>query len=818
MVKEIVTPRIKEIDAKHVPKYVTGEEGEKHVMPIYISILRTRCYTESYKETEGEPAGIRRAKAFAHYLDTMPIYIPPHVFIAGSHVEDQQALLVDIQSFDKARIEEYVNLGFIKDNEIDEWHEYIEYWNKRNLSSMLTCLLTEEEKRLTASGAGEPGSRYIECRPVLGTSRTMPDNDLYLEVGLNKIVETLYQKLASLYKVREQSTGAEVVEVVLKINDVKAMLISAEAFLRWTNRYSELAKRMAKEEKDPQRKEELMAISEICSWVPGNPPRSFWEAVQSHWFTYLGYHVIEHACHGASFRLDQIFWPWYEKDVLVNQTLPREKALEMMQNLLLAVDEIAYPDVSSLRKNSIGSSNFLATYTIGGVKPEDGSDACNELTILILDAIDGLRSAHPDFKFRWHNKVNPKVWKRVVEVVRSGLGNPSIKNDEVIIPGLMHHYGFTLEEARSWANVGCVSPGVTIHWGTVRREAISYNMAKSLELALNNGVDPIPVPAWKRDEHQVGPKTGDPMEFTSYEEVFEALRKQVGWALQKAQRIKNLGEYCNTNLKRPFASCFFHRSLDACRDIMDVQTKGMPWVNIMGRVDVVDALISLKKIVFVDKKYTMEEVMKALRADWVGYEEMRMAFINAPKFGNDDDFADEVAKQVFTMTADEANKVKDLNGASPMLAGQMVTYTFSYAPLIGALPNGRKLGDWLADGGINPYSGYDRSGPMTAILSAAKIDATKQKADIFNQKLAPLCVEGDIGLTKLQSYLEAALRLGLDMIQLNVVDVATLRDAQLHPEQYHDLIVRVAGYCAHFTHLNKFVQEGIIARTEHVIA
>ena len=284
-------------------------------------------------------------------------------------------------------------------------------------------MLTEEEQRISAAN-----QRYMEVRPTHHTSRTVPDNDLYLEVGLNQTLQVVRQKLERLYREKEECTdGPTGIEICLKINDLKAMLITGEAFLRWVDRYSELARNMAERETNPEREQELLQISEICSWVPANKPRTFWEAVQSHWITMMGYHMIEHACHGTSYRLDQIFWSFYEKDVLIDKTLSRERALEIIENYLLCVDELGQPLGVEFRRLNQGV-NFLATYTIGGVKPEDGSDACNELTILILDAMDDLRLSHPDFKFRWHPKVNPKVWRRVVEVLRSGLGQPSIKS------------------------------------------------------------------------------------------------------------------------------------------------------------------------------------------------------------------------------------------------------------------------------------------------------------------------------------------------------------------------------------------------------
>ena len=794
--------KIKRIEDYHVPKYFSGDH---FVKPVYLSILRTRIYTQLWKETEGEPPGIRRAKAFARFLEEIPIFIRSEDLLVGFFSESPHAFEFCVEAADLKILDQYIEAGYIREEDVDEWREYREYWKKRNLDTAMRNFLTNEENELSA-----PNQRYMECRPTHHTSRTVPDNDLYLEHGLNETLDLVRQKLDRLYKEKEECTdGPTGIEICLKINDLKAMLMAGEAFLRWTDRYAKLAKKMAKEEKDPVRKQELQQIAKVCSWVPGNKPRNFWEAVQSHWFTMMGYHLMEHACHGTSYRLDQIFGPFYEKDVLIDKTMSRERALEIMENYLLLVDELGQPLGVEFRRLNQGV-NFLATYTIGGVNT-DGSDASNECTILILDAMDDLRLSHPDFKFRWHPDVNPKVWQRVLEVVRSGLGQPSIKNDQVIIPGLMNHYGFSLEEARSWASIGCISPGVTLYWGTAKRDAITICPAKYLDLTLENGYDKV----FKR---QVSPQTGDVAQFTSFDEVFEAYRKQIAWAIRKAMHIKNIGEYWNkAMLKRPFASLFFHRALDAERDIMDSPNKGIPWVNVPGTVDAVDSLITLKKLIFEDKKYMIEEVLKALRADWEGYEEMRQDFINATKYGNNDDFADEVATQTYAMIAEEFSKVTDLDRASPMPSGLVVTWMFLLAPYVGALPNGRKVGDPLADGGCSPHALYDREGPMAAMLSAGKIDFTKWKAAIFNQKLTPSSVSGDAGLKKFQNYVEADLSLGLDMIQFNVIDRETLVAAQQNPEQHKSLVVRVSGFNAHFCDLAKFVQDAIIERTQHII-
>jgi len=805
----MLSERIKAFQEKHFPKHF---KSDGYVKGIYLTIERTRYFTESWKETEGESLSIRKAKAVANYFRKCSIFIRPEELIVGYFAESPSALMVTLDTFSPRGVERYIEEGYVKKEEEAEWREYLDYWKDRNLENAVLKQLTDEEKTLA-----QANNTYIEVLPGEYTSRTQPDHDLYLDFGVGGILAQLREKLAILETERNNSVGGpELIETQKKIVDVNAMIIAAEALIDWANRYSSLAAQLAKEEKDPKRKKELEQISKNCAWVPENAPRTFWEAMQSHWLMFIAYHCVEHLCHGTSLRLDQVFWPWYEKDVLLDKTLSREDALGLMEEFLLHVDEMGRP-LPLHRRQTLQGANYLGTYTIGGVKHEDGTDACNEVTMLILDAMDELRLNHPDFKFRWHPDVDQRIYERVLELVRSGLGQPSVKNDPVVIDGLMEHYGFTLEEARSWAVIGCISPGPTINWGTVRRDAWGTAPIKFLELALNNGIE-VTAPK-ELVGKQVSITTGDPRSFTSYEDFFEAFRKQYAHCMKVSARVKTISEHFNNELcKRPLASCLFKRSLESCRDIMDTPEKSMPWANDPSIVDSVDSLIAVKKLVYDEKKYTMDELLKALKANWDGYEVMRQEFLNAPKFGNNDDYADAVAVHTYDMVADEMSKVKDYTGMSPMPSGLVITRMWLLAERTGAMPNGRRFNEPLADGGINPFSGFDKNGPMAAIVSASKIDARKQKANIFNQKFSPSSIEGKAGLKKFKDYVTASMNMGLDMLQFNVVDAATLRDAQNHPEKHSNLVVRVSGYNANFVEMDKYVQEAVIKRTEHSLA
>ncbi|MFH1446519.1 MAG: pyruvate formate lyase family protein, partial [Chloroflexota bacterium] len=614
------TARVLELEKAHVPKHFSGDEG--YAKPVFISIERTRHYTESWKETEGQPMAIRRAKALANHMDKMEISILPNELIVGNYVADPHGMQFAAETSESGWAKGIIE-DLCKKEEKKEWMELLDYWDQHNLAAIVKPMVSEKDWEI-----GHAFQRYVECLPTQMTSRTMPDHNLYLQLGVNKILEMIREKREKRRQEMDVcSDGRQAFGLAEKINDLTAMIIAAEAFLRWTKRYAKLAKEMAAAETDPKRKQELQEIADICAWVPDNPARTFQEAVQSHWFAFLGYQILEQLSHGVSMRIDQFLGPYYEKSVEIDKTLTRDRAMEILENFLLHVDEMGRPLGLFFRKQMQGI-NYIGVYTIGGQKPEDGSDACNGLTMLILDAIDDLRLNHPDFKFRWHPRVSQKHWRRCVEVIAKGCAQPSIKNDPVCIDILMSHFGFSLEEARSYAVVGCISPAPHLHWGRARRDAYSIRPAKLLEMALNDGVDPDPE-GQGAIKGQLGPKTGDPTKFTSFEQVMEAFRAQLHWGYQKGMLVKTISEFgFNALCKRPLASCFFERSLESERDIVDTFEKGMPWCNVPGIVDCVDSMIPLKKLVFDDKKYTMKELITALRADWEGYDKMRQDFIN----------------------------------------------------------------------------------------------------------------------------------------------------------------------------------------------
>lgn len=489
-----------------------------------------------------------------------------------------------------------IESGLVKPDEKKEFSEYIKYWQKRGVGYQVSALLTPEEREY-----GKVERAYGEFIGANYTSRAQAEYDLVLENGLEGILDRLNRKYNRVIAAREvETSGPRNILLNKQRLDIQAMMMSAKAIIHFANRYSELARDMAEREDDPIRHEELLEIAERCHYVPAHPARGFKDAIQSYWLCFQVVHMIEYLSHGTSQRLDQTFIKWYRKSVVEEKSLSREDALATMEELLIKIDEMGRP-LPTLYRRTLQGTNFMATFTIGG-QNIDGTDACNETTSLILDSLADLRISHPDFKFRWHPNVNKEVFSRVLEVISLGIGQPSIKNDDVVIKGLMEHYGYTLEEARSWAVVGCVSPAPTLHWGRARRDAWSVNTTKVLELTFFNGVDPL-------TGYDFGLHTGEAKDFRTIDDFFKAFTSQFSLLMRRTARVKAISmEVENAICKRPCLSLFFERSLESGRDIMDTFDKSMPWVNDPGIVDTVDSLVGLKYLVYDKKKYSMSDV------------------------------------------------------------------------------------------------------------------------------------------------------------------------------------------------------------------
>ncbi|MDO8784762.1 MAG: pyruvate formate lyase family protein, partial [Syntrophales bacterium] len=489
----------------------------------------------------------------------------------------------------------------------------------------------------------------------------------------------------------------------------------------------------------------------------------------------------------------------------------REEALDLVGEHMIRAYELGMFAPKFAREGLQGITGTWV-WTLGGVNP-DGSDACNDLTVAYLQVARMVRVSNPTFGFRWHPQVKDEVMRECFECIRHGLGYPSMRNDPVLISNSVHWYGHPIEEARQWVHQACMSPCPPTKYGSqpFRMASATANCAKMIEYALSNGYDRVV-------NMQMGPQTGDARKFADFEQLFEAWVKQMQWIQNILVRTVHLGRSKDPEFySRPLLSALYERAVETGTDACDTANgeRGNAWVTGFTWVENADSLAAVKKLVFEEKKYTMAELIDALETNWEDNEEMRLDFVkNAPKWGNDDDYVDQIMVRCLREVAKHSKRMKCTAGNNIPLLPENVSGNIHYANIVGALPNGRRLGDALYDGGISPGPGLDKKGPTAVLKSCSKFNhITDGRSFLLNQRLSPVQLTGEKGYQLWNAYMKTWNDLGLDHVQFNMVDDATLRAAQSDPEKYQEVIVRVAGYSAHFVDISRKTQDNIIQRT-----
>jgi len=488
--------------------------------------------------------------------------------------------------------------------------------------------------------------------------------------------------------------------------------------------------------------------------------------------------------------------------------LTRREAVELLGEFQIRHHETCHGTFRALRIAATGSLATFPVFTLGGVT-DNGRDACNDLTEDILEAARLVRCGMPSYMFRYHPSARVSTLKCVFETIRQGLGYPSIQSDGVLLDTLMYRYNATLEEARSYANVVCMSPGVTKGRGG---QGVRYSpdlfISRVFEMVFHDGFNPIL-------GMQLGPKTGDASKFQSFEELWEAFRVQIRYFADQACRVRNIlrwGEY--QWFQEPLLASCYGRCVELGVDVNDPTGElSNAWLTNYMWIDTPDSLYAVKKLVFEDKKYTMEQLVTALKVNWEGYEDMRLDFVNAPKWGNDIDEVDNIVTSAFKMVEGEVERNIELAGYPYVILPEQVSAYLFGGSLVGALPNGRRLGDPLYDGGNSPGPGLDKKGPTAVLRSCAKVDYRNLKNCLLNQRISASQMGGEKGFQLWSNYIKSWHDMGIPHVQFNCVDTETLRAAQMEPEKYGELVVRVAGYSAHFVDLNRMCQDAIVART-----
>jgi len=796
-----VTERLRE--EIHVKTFIdvlsSAEKGVKREAArpgVELCLERARLITESYKETEGEPQVIRRAKALVKILENMTIYIGHGERIVGNFASTPNSVAwypeVSINWLEKALNNGYRNL--LDEEAKGELLQIHQYWRKNSIHTrFMTALPKDLKGYIPFNGASLWGGH--------ARGLAIPNYEKLFRVGLTGLANEAEHRLREI----DGDTRIHAKDYVAQKDFLEAVILTLKAVINFARRYAGKATDMASMLDEPKRQAELKEIARVCDWVPANPPRTFLEALQFFWFIHLIVNVIEGPQRGCGIRADVLFYPFYKKDVDEDR-IAREEAQELMEYLTIKFEEIGFLEVPEAARIQSGGSIFQAM-NIGGVD-RDGHDVTNEMSYIVLDAAKTMKTLQPSLALRYNDETPHELLYKAIDVIRTGIGYPALFNDKVIIPHLLSQ-GIAIEDARNYSIIGCVQwqiAGKNIR--PCRGEIAHLSLPKCLELALNQGVD-------KFSGKQIGYPTPDPKTFSSLEDIMEAYLKQVNFFTEKQVRIDDICQAVYEQyFQRPFTSALFDNSIKLGKDLTAWRDHSYATIILLGPTNVVDSLAAMKKLVFEEETISLEELLDALKSNFAGREELRQMLITkAPKFGNDIDYVDSIARDVHQRTAQELRKTVDFFGWPAYGDGSGTSANYSLGIGTGATPDGRKDREPFADAIMSPAQGQDTNGPTAVLKSVSRIDPVTTHTHLFNQKFLPEFLDGDYKKI-FADYIRSWADLGIYHIQFNVVDQATLIDAKQHPEKHPNLIVRVAGYSAYFVDLDTGLQDDIIMRTE----
>jgi pyruvate formate-lyase/glycerol dehydratase family glycyl radical enzyme len=771
---------------------------------------RALILTEVYRQNEDKQINIKRALAVAGVLDRMSIYILDGELIVGNHSGILRAAPV-FPEFDVNYIEAELNefekrtgdRFLISEENKKSLSSIIPYWKGRTVKDRILSMLSEE---IIKGGHGQVGAFDDEWALENGDGHLAIDYPKLLRLGFKGLLEEINEKITSLDRNDP--------EHILKENFYRSLIIIYEAAVRFANRFAVLAEDMAKNVSDPRRRDELLEIAGICGRVPEYPAETFREAVQVVWFGQL---IIQLETNGHSVsigRFDQFAYPFLKKDIDEGR-LNEEEALEILQCFWVKLASITKLRSWSQTRLNAGHPMFQ-NLTIGGQKT-DGEDAVNRLTFLLLDCHDTMRLSQPTLTARVHKNSPHQFLRRCVEVLSRGGGMPAFFNDDIIIPSLLLR-GVTKEDAYNYCMVGCVEQSVAGKWGG-RYGASNLSLTKCLELALNGGKDP------RTGIHLHG--NGRCLkDYKSFDEIMDAFKSQLSYYLDLYTKKDNIQDYVwEEMLPTPFVSGLVDDCIARGKEIK----KGGAVYDFSGGqtgniANVANSLTAIKKLVFEEGLITREALQGALDSNFEGPggEEIRQLLINrAPKYGNDDDYVDSIAREAFSHYMTELAAHKNTRYGRGPIGGTFhpstasVAYNVPAGAIIGATPDGRKKGEALADV-ESPARGTEMNGPTAVVKSVSKLEHIMESGgSILNLKFNPAMFNGPKQLDNLVALIRAYFELSGMEIQILIVSAEKLKAAQKQPEKYRDLLVRVAGYSTYFVALDPEIQNDIIARTEH---
>jgi trans-4-hydroxy-L-proline dehydratase len=763
------------------------------------AMLCTRFYQEYYRGNESKP--VERALLFAYLLASKEISIGEDELIVGERGpqpgatptypeiclhSEQDLTILDSRPRISYKVSAEARQEYLQ--------TVIPFWRGKTMRERLFAEM--EEDWLAAYEAGV----FTEFMEQRAPGHTVLDDKIY-HTGMLDFIHRIDERMERLDFLNDARAFA-------RQEQLKAMRITAEGLIVYARRYAQKALELAVQESDVQRKDELLEIARICQKVPASAPETFHEALQMYWFVHLG--VITELNPWDSFNpghLDRHLLPFYEHELEIGK-LTREQARELLECFWVKFHNQPAPPKIGVTAEESNTYTDFANINLGGVD-ERGQDAVNEVTYLLLDVIEEMRLLQPSSNLQLSKK-NPDLFlKRALKIIKTGFGQPSIFNADVVVQEMLR-MGKSVADARNGGTSGCVETGA---FGKENYNLTGYfNLPKILELTLNNGYDP-------RTRRQLGPQSGDAATFETFEEFWQAFLVQLNFFIDvKVRGNQKIERLYAAFLPVPFLSLLIDDCIEKGQDYHDGGARyNTSYIQGVGMGSITDMLTSINEHVYEQGTLSMTDLLKILHDDFSGSEKERQIFLNrTPKYGNDDERADALMRRVFEAYYSVVHGRPNTRGGQYEINLLPTTVHVYFGSVVGAMPDGRKAGLPLSEG-ISPVQGADRNGPTAVLRSAAKMDHIRTGGTLLNQKFTPQLLQDEAGVDRLAQLVRTYFRLDGHHIQFNVVDAETLRKAQAQPEQYRDLIVRVAGYSDYFCNLGQTLQDEIIARTAHEV-
>lgn len=765
----------------------------------HIYMERADLETDAYMMYEGSVSVPElRALAFKHFMANKTLCINDGELIVGEKGDGPQAAPsfpeLCCHTVEDMKIMNARDLIYFRVTEEDlklQEEKIIPFWEKRSVRHKILANMSQEWKDAYAAGI------FTEFMEQRGPGHTVGSEKIYKKGFLdykNDIIEA-----------RNQLDFLNDKEALDKKAQLNAMEICCDAIMILGERYAKYARELAEKETDETRKAELLQIAVNCDVVPAHAPQTFWQAIQMYWFVHLGVTTELNPWDAYSpGRFDQHLNPFYQRDT-EEGILDDEKALELLECLWVKFNNQPAPPKVGVTLKESGTYTDFANLNTGGITPE-GENGVNEVSYLILDCMDEMKLLQPSSNVQISKKTPTKFLKRACEISRKGWGQPAFYNTEAIIQELLNA-GKTIEDARRGGTSGCVETGA---FGNEAYILTGYfNLPKILELTLYNGYDIV-------SKKQIGLPLGYAKDFKSYEELYDAYKKQIEYLVDIKIEGSNIIEKIYAEyMPAPFLSIITNDCISKGKDYNAGGARyNTNYLQGVGIGTITDSLAAIKYNVFDEKKFTMEELIEAMEHNFEGYERIANLVRNkTPKYGNDDDYADGIMKEVFNFYQKTVTGRPNMKGGTYRVNMLPTTCHVYFGEVMNASPNGR-LAQKPVSEGISPEKGADVNGPTAVIKSCAKMDHLRTGGTLLNQKFTPSVVAGEDGLTHMADLVRAYFNMDGHHIQFNVIDKETLIQAQKNPDEYKDLIVRVAGYSDHFRNLSKALQDEIIERTE----